>query len=446
MRVLFVTIGSRGDVQPYVAIGRGLQAIGYEVRIATHARFEPLVTENGLEFAPLSGDPSAALRSRAGQQFVEERRSGLIRNTRLLVGVVASEAERCVLDCDAAASDVDLIVVSPLGLAVGHPVAERRRVPLVRAFYGPNGRPTADPPALRFPGGRVLARRGTRISYAVARQIIWLLVRSTVNRSCRRPLGLRPLPLRDPMTRLDQSGAPVLHGYSQAVLPRPADWPSFVHVTGFWFLPPATDWCPPPELQAFLDAGDPPIYVGFGSIPGFDDEQIRTLVQDAADRSKRRALLYDPVLVDQSGGRPIQVSDDLLAVGEAPFDRLLSMVAAVVQHGGAGTIASALAAGVPTQVVPFLADQRRWAGRVAALGVGPAPLTPEELDADRLAAAMTRMTSDRNMIRTARDLGAKIRDEDGVGNAVRIIDGFVRGRLAAATASPRCAPSAHTRP
>jgi UDP:flavonoid glycosyltransferase YjiC (YdhE family) len=435
MRVLFVTIGTRGDVQPYVALGQGLSASGYDVRIATHQRFQSLVTDNGLDFAPLSGDPTAALRSREGQELVEERQPGLIRNTRRLLQVVASEAERCVLDCNAAASDVDLIVVSPLGLAVGHPVAEVRSVPVARAYYGPSGTPTGDAPALRLPPHVKLGRRGNRMSYAVARQIMWSVVRPTMNSSCRRPLGLTPLPLRDPLTALDRQGSPVLHGYSPAVIPRPADWPSYAHVTGFWFLPSPADWQPAPELDAFLAAGDAPIYIGFGSIPGFDDEQIRTLVEAAGKRSGRRVLLYDPTLVQQSGGRPVSICDDVLAVGEVPFDRLLPRVAAVVQHGGAGTIAAALAAGVPTQVVPFLPDQRRWAARVVALGAGPAPLMPEELDPERLAAAMTRMTSDPRMIAVARELGDAIRQEDGVGNAARILDRYLRSSAPAALAS-----------
>jgi UDP:flavonoid glycosyltransferase YjiC (YdhE family) len=438
MRVLFVTIGSRGDVQPYVALGRGLHASGYDVRVATHARFASLVTDNGLEFAPLSGDPTAALRTKAGQEFVEERESGLIRNTRRLLRVVASEAERCVADCNATASDVDIIVVSPLGLAVGHPVAEARKVPMMRAYYGPSGTPTGDAPALRIPGAKSLGRRGNRMSYAVARQIMWSVIRPTMNGSCRRPLGLAPLSLRDPMTALDRQGAPILHGYSPAVIPRPLDWPKHAHVTGFWFLPSPPDWKPTPELEAFLEAGDPPVYVGFGSIPGFDDEQIRALVGAAVRRSGRRALLYDPTLVEASGGRPVPMSDDLLAIGETPFDRLLPRVAAVVQHGGAGTIASSLAAGVPTQVVPFLPDQRRWATRVVLLGAGPSPLAPEELDAERLAAAMLRMTSDQRMITFARHLGERIRQEDGVGAATRIIDAFAQG----GAASPGCALSA----
>jgi len=435
MRVLFVTIGTRGDVQPYVALGRGLRARGYDVRVATHARFAALVTDNGLEFASLSGDPTAAFHTREGQQLIGERKRGIVRNTRLMVRVIASEAERCVTDCYGAAADVDLIVVSPLGLAVGHPVAEARSIPLVRAYYGPSGTPTGDAPALRLPRRVSLGRRGNRLSYAIARQMMWLVLRPTMNSSLRRPLGLQPLPWLDPMPQLDRAGAPVLHGYSTSVIPRPADWPDHASVTGFWFLPTRTDWRPAAELEAFLEAGDPPVYVGFGSIPGFDEEQIRSMVEIAARRSHRRVLLYDPALVERSGGRPVAVSAEVLAIGEAPFDRLLPRVAAVVQHGGAGTIASALAAGVPTQVVPFLPDQRRWAARVAELGAGPLPITPEELDATRLAVAMIRMTSDHRMMAIAHDLGRRIRREDGVENAVDIIVDFVQGGSSAPVAA-----------
>jgi UDP:flavonoid glycosyltransferase YjiC (YdhE family) len=406
-------------------------AAGYDVRVATHTRFASMVTDNGLKFAPISGDPSEALRSREGQQFVGERRPGLIRNTRRILHMVASEAERCVTDCNKAAADVDLIVVSPLGLAAGQPVAEAHGIPVIRAYYGPSGTPTGDVPALRFPGLSSFGRRGNRLSYAVARQIMWLVLRRTVNSSCRRPLGLAPLSLLDPLTALDREGAPLLHGYSPAVIPPPLDWPSYAHATGYWILPTPEDWRAAPELESFLAAGDPPVYIGFGSMPGTNDAQLRTLVDSAIRLSGRRGIVYDPTLVAESGGHPVAVSDNILAVGEVPFDRLLPRVAAVVQHGGAGTIGAALTAGVPTQVVPFLPDQRRWAARVVGLGVGPTPLAPEELTAELLAASITRMTTDQRMITLARELGEKIRQEDGVGSAVQIIDDFVQERLGA---------------
>ena len=437
MRLLLIAIGTRGDVQPYVALGHRLLRSGHDVRVAAHDRFSSLVTDHGLSFSPVSGDPQALLRSEAGQRFVHGSGTGLTRAFRLGMRVVADEIERGVGDVHRAARDADVLLTSPLGVAAAHPVAEARGVPLLRAFYAP-ATPTVQEPAFRLPAGIELGRRFNLATHAWRRQLMWLMARPTMNRRCRAPLGLPPLSLRDPMIDIDRRRHPVIYGYSEVIVPRPADWPPHVHVTGYWTLPQQANPPVPARLADFLAAGDPPVFVGFGSMPGFDADRLVDMTVRAARIAGRRAVLQ---LADAPGQQVTGGSDEVLIINGAPHQWLFDRVAGVVTHGGSGTVAAALTAGRPTQVVPFLLDQHLWAERTAALGAGPAPIPPREVTAERLADAMTELATNSWMRAVARSIGNRLRAEDGVGAAVAVLEDFF-GRAAAGRAVP-ASPASH---
>jgi sterol 3beta-glucosyltransferase len=209
----------------------------------------------------------------------------------------------------------------------------------------------------------------------------------------------------------------MLSAYSPTVIPHPSDWPAHVHVTGYLFLDGQPDWQPSPELQAFLDAGDPPVSVGFGSMAGRNPEQLAGLVVDALARSGRRGIL----LTGWGGLRAARVPENVFVVDAAPHSWLFPRMAAVVHHGGAGTTAEGLRAGVPNVIVPFVFDQPFWGARVQTLGLGPQPIPQKKLTADRLAQAIDSVVTDPGMRRRASSCGKAIRAEDGVGNAVAVI-------------------------
>jgi UDP:flavonoid glycosyltransferase YjiC (YdhE family) len=429
MRILMACVGTRGDVQPYIALGRAFIGRGHRVVIATHREFEDFVTDHGVQFAPIAGDSRAGLRGEAGGELLRNPR-GTLRNVRLWQRVLSEQADQAVRDCYDAARDADVIMGSPLGVLVGYNAAEACGLPLVRAYYGPPFVPTGEVPAGPIPAQVSLGPRLNRLSWVLARQFAWQLARPWANRHGRKPLGLSPFPvLCDPFSSLDRQRSPVVCGYSEAVVPRRTDWPEYIHVTGYWFVPGPIDSCPPSALDDFVHAESPPVYIGFGSMPGYDTDALITCTSDAVRTSGCRALLFVP---DGDGnGEPKVVSDDLMTIGDVSFEWLFPRVAAVVQHGGAGTVGAALAAGKPTQVIPFLADQHFWAARVTALGVGPKPLLPDRLNSATLANAMTTLTTDDDMRRKAAALGARIRAEDGVGTAVSVIEEYVQNKSAA---------------
>lgn len=230
-------------------------------------------------------------------------------------------------------------------------------------------------------------------------------------------LGLVPLPEAPPA----RWGLPTLYGFSPAVVPPPADWPPTAHVTGYWTAP-APEWTPPAPLTAFLDAGAPPVYLGFGSMPDADPAAATGMLLGGLRRAGRRGVL----LSGWSGLAPSDSTDDVLVVGEVPHAWLFPRVAAVLHHGGAGTTAAGLLAGAPTVVVPFFADQFFWGRRVAALGAGPRPVPRERLTAERVAAALSAAVDDPRFGRAARRLAERLRAEDGVAAAVRVLEQLTR--------------------
>lgn len=210
--------------------------------------------------------------------------------------------------------------------------------------------------------------------------------------------------------------AGTLYGYSRHVLPKPSDWKPDVAVTGYWFLD-SPDWSPDADLAAFLSAGEPPIYVGFGSMPGSDPERLTALVVEGLRRAGKRGLL---ATVGGALGH-VGESEHVRVIAGAPHDKLFPLMGATLHHGGAGTTGAALRAGKPTAICPFFGDQPFWARRMVALGVGPQPLDKRKMTAYDLAAAFRAM-DDPGMRARAADLGAAISAEDGVASAVEVIE------------------------
>ena len=210
----------------------------------------------------------------------------------------------------------------------------------------------------------------------------------------------------------------MLHAYSQHVLPRPGDWPSHAHVTGYWFLDRPDGWEPPQALVDFLDARPPPVYVGLGSMAGRNPGRLTELFLAALRQSGQRAVL----LSGWAGLGSADLGDDVFVVDDVPHDWLFPRVSAVVHHGGAGTTAAGLHAGKPTVILPFFADQPFWGRIVHQRGIGPRPIPQQRLSVENLADAIRRAATDPLMAELARKLGANIRAEDGVARAVTLLD------------------------
>lgn len=423
MRLTIATAGSRGDVQPYLALGRGLADAGFAVTVATHEEFRAAVEGEGLRFRAVAGDPRAMLRSEAGQRWLASGKN-LLAFVRELRRLAEPHVDAMLADYAAAVEDADVVLCGALAVPAWQ-AAERRGVPVAMALLQPLT-PTSAFPAMGTPPRLALGGWTNRLTHHLAEQLLWQPIRTRVNRWRREVLGLPDEWRRGPGARMRRQGVPVLYGFSRHVVPPPRDWPPSVHVTGWWTLDAPTGYAPPDSLARFLAAGPPPVYVGFGSMTPHDAQALTRTVLEAVERVGARVVLLRGWggLGDAGGG-------DLPAwahvVDDVPHAWLFPRMAAVVHHGGAGTTGASLRSGAPTVVVPLFADQPFWGERVRALGVGPAPIMRPELTAPRLAAALGQALNDTAMRERAARLGALLRAEDGVAAAVAVVERLARG-------------------
>lgn len=411
MKIVILTAGSRGDVQPYVALGRGLRAAGHTVTLATMEAFAPLAAEHGLQFAAVRGEYLELLQTPEGADAVAGRANPLT-----LLNQVAPMLRRVMDDALAAAEGAEAIIYHPKILA-GHSLAERLGVPGVLALPTPLYSPTrAFPsPLVPLPSlGPLLNRLSHRLMVGLA----GASVRGLLNRWRRERLGLPPV--RDELTL---HGRPVLrlYGYSPAVLPTPPDWDRYSVATGYWFLDQGRAWEPPAALRAFLDDGPAPVYVGFGSMPTKDAARTTRVVLTALEDAGQRGVLATGL----GGLATARMPDSVFLLEGAPHDWLFPQMAAVVHHGGAGTTAEGLRAGVPAVVCPFFGDQPFWGRRVAELGAGPRPLPQRRLSARALSAEIRTAVGSPSVRARSAALGSVIRGEDGVGRAVAAFEEYV---------------------
>lgn len=395
MKPLLITVGSRGDVQPYVALARALLAAGHDPVLAAPRRFAPLAEPYRITFVPLIDemlDLQDSVKGKGARAAITAARSVKPMVRRLL------DEQAALAECEA-----DVVVYHPKSLG-GPYVAERLGVPAIAGLLVPLYVPTADfaNPIVPVRLPRALNRASWRLTSAVDAPY-----RGTVRAWRAEALGLKS-GFR-PMASLIQDG-PVLHAWSPHLLPAPPDWPPHAQPTGCWTLPADDGWTPPERLQRFLVEGEPPVYVGFGSMVGPDPATVTDIVVDAIRLTGRRAVLA----TGWGGLRPGTIPDGMIAIDEVPHSWLLPRVAAAVHHGGIGTVAAALRAGTPQVIRPFIGDQPFWAERLHRLGVSPGPVT-DKLTAERLAAAiMTAAT----LVPAAQAVARQVNDDDGLTRAV----------------------------
>lgn len=415
MRIALIALGSRGDVQPYVALGKGLQAAGHTVRLVTHQDFEALVHTHGLEFWPVKGSVREVVESAEMRALVEKG------NFIAITLRTAREAQRAAVhwarDSLAACQDVDLIVAGIGGLFTALALAEKLEIPLLQAYLVPFT-PTAAFPGVLLPVA--LPRLGARLnraSHDLTRQAMWQGSRSADRIAREEALDLPAPPLWGPYRVERLRRYPILYGFSPSVIPKPVDWAGNIHVTGYWFLDEAPDWTPPPALIDFLDSDPPPIYLGFGSMSDRKPEETTTLILQALAQTRQRAV----ILSGWGGLGRTELPDSVIMVDSIPHSWLFPRVAAVVHHGGAGTTAAGLRAGVPSIIIPFFGDQPFWGRRVAALGAGPEPIPRKKLTVESLARAIQQAVTGSTIRQQAAQIGKQIRAEDGIGRAVDVV-------------------------
>jgi sterol 3beta-glucosyltransferase len=412
MKISLLTIGAMGDTQPFVALAVGLKQRGHAVRLAARPDFAPLAAAYDIEFAPLGNPYKSLLKN---EEVATAIGSGNM--LRMLIKQASDTHQRKAffegLDTDTlrAVSGADAIIYKSSWLPF-FSIAEKLGVPAAAAMFMPLT-PTRAFPSFLIGGGEDRGMAINSLNWLITEQLIWQVARSFDNKLRRNMLGLKQLPFFGPSARR-LARTPLYYAYSPTVLPRPADWPKRIHVTGYWQSAPPPGWTPPADLVDFLESGPPPVYVGFGSMPSGSAENTLKIILKALELSRHRGVL----LSGWAGiGEGTKLPDYAFGIQSIPHSWLFPRMHAVVHHGGAGTTGAGLSAGVPSVITPFVADQPNWARRVEALGVGPRPIAFAKLTAELLANALHE-TSGHAMRQRAVDLGKLLRSEDGVGTTI----------------------------
>ena len=402
LRITCLTIGSRGDVQPYIALCKGLIADGHKARIATHREFQPWIEKHGIEFKPVEGDPAELMRicienGMFTYSFLKEASTKF----RGWIDELLSSAW-------SACQDSDMLIESPSAMAGIH-IAEALRIPYYRAFTMPWTRTRAYPHAFAVPDHKI-GGAYNYYSYVMFDNVFWKAIAGQVNRWRKRELGLRSTSL----DKMQPNKVPFLYNFSPSVVPPPLDYSDWVQVTGYWFLDEATEWTPPADLVAFIDKaradGKKLVYIGFGSIVVSDPAGLTRTVVDSVVKADVRCVLakgWSDRLGDPSAVKvEIPLPPEIHQIKAAPHDWLFKQMDAAMHHGGAGTTGASLRAGIPTICKPFFGDQFFFGSRVEDLGVG---ICLKKVNVSLLSRALWEAVNSERMIVKARAIGEKIR-------------------------------------
>jgi sterol 3beta-glucosyltransferase len=414
-RVFVATSGSRGDVEPMIALSKALSKAGYDVLLAAPPDFADWIASHGVAFHPAGESVRAHMDefagAIAGNTFLRQLSNPKYEQT------FRSQYEDLLRGSEGA----DLLIFSTL-LSGMTAIAEARAIPAMGAYLAPL-LATADfavPTQSRFSYGRFL----NRLSHRGVDLALWTVFRPWWNTMRREMLGLKAHGRFHNIRTVNGKPAPLLFAFSETLVPRPRDWPEHAVITGNWFLDDAEDWTPPPDLAAFLDAGPPPIYVGFGSMPlGREKAKARVLLE-ALRLSKRRAVIargwsgFDEEAFSSLGG-------SVHAIDAAPHRKLFPLMAGVVHHGGADTTAAGFRAGAPALVTPLMLDQFFHASLVARHGAGPAPLPMRRWRADVLARRLGELTDTPRYAARARSISERMAKEDGLARAVEAVSSVI---------------------
>jgi UDP:flavonoid glycosyltransferase YjiC (YdhE family) len=410
MRLVIVALGTWGDVRPNVVLASALQHAGYEVLVISPNEFGAWVQARDLPFAGISVNIQAMISE------LQLTGDNPLKAMQAMKATMAPAMKGTAREVAAVVREGDVLLMSEGVHALLHGVVDHLSLRVIHIGLQPTApsREMALINPLRLPGGFPLRGAYNRLTTSVYRRTTWSSFGAQGNLMRAQLPGLKPLTYAEFSARLDSLPSVLL--VSRHVLPRPGDWPTHHRITGFLFDDDAT-WQPPQALADFLAAGDKPVYVGFGSMSDRDVERTTRVVVDAVHQSGQRAVLLSGWAGLGAAGLP----DHIHLLKYAPHAWLFPRMAAVVHHGGAGSTAAGLRAGVPSLVTPVGADQPFWGERVYALGVGPRPIRRARLTAAKLAAAITEAVTDRTMQQRAAALGAKIQAEDSVGEAVKAV-------------------------
>jgi sterol 3beta-glucosyltransferase len=416
MKITICTFGTRGEAQPCLALAVGLQQAGHNVTLAAPHNYAEWIRLYGVNTHPMHFSAQEFMQKPEVRDALKSR--NMVRLLRTIRYVVVTLLTEVLDDCWQAAREAEFVILDTTTCG-GVDIAGQRGIPMAFVALQPMFPPTRAFPNFILPFRFSLGGSYNHLTYSLFLRAVWPIVDGPVNDWRTTRLGLpRWRSMLEMLNARHQFGTPWLFGYSPQVLPKPPDWEDAHHVTGYWFLEAPPAWQPAAELVRFLESGPPPVYVGFGSMSDKEPERQTRLALRALELAGQRGML----LTGWGGVARLATSASVFYVDDVPHSWLFPRMAAVVHHGGAGTTAAGLRAGVPSLLTPFGGDQYAWADRVVSLGVGPRMVDAKRLTAERLAEAIHAAVTDAALRARALAFGEKVRAENGVARAVEVIE------------------------
>jgi UDP:flavonoid glycosyltransferase YjiC (YdhE family) len=400
MKITILTFGTRGDIEPYLALAVGLQRAGHRTAMVASQRYAEWIRSYGVEPRPLRFDMTGLMNAGGYRAIRQELSQGIVQ---------ASE------DYLGASQDADFLVKAGVAGA-GAEIAEAFGIPMAFSYPSPYT-PTRAFPSFWLPWRRSWGEDYNLLTHKMCLGMMWWGYGPPLNRWRAEHLGLPPWRSYAEMLHSRRRfETPVLMSYSPAMVPPVPDWDAGQHATGYWFLDPPLDWRPPAAVLQFLEDGPPPVFVGFGSTRSKNPQRLTRELLRALESTGQRGILAVGQLVR------LPAPPNVLYVDEIPYGWLFPRMAAVVHHGGAGTTAAVVRAGVPNIISPLALEQFAWGERVEALGIGLRMPRIGALRAASLAAAIRTALGDAEMRARAAAFGEKIRAENGIAAAVDVIE------------------------
>ncbi|CAI8755553.1 glycosyltransferase [Priestia megaterium] len=415
MLITMLTTGTRGDTQPFMALGLELKKKGYRVRIAASEAYQDFIESYGFEYAMLRGDVSKIIESGAADDAINADNPlkffSSLKNEKMM-GMMVNIQE----DLHKACKGADAIVYHP-GAAIGYFAAKEMNIPSILASPFPMT-PTKDYPALIFYDRPRFGKIYNKLTHRIFEWGFWKIVSGPLKKYWVQQYGEGPNDFSCPYPKQRTAANPTIISSSPTVFSVSKDWPEHVHSYGNWFMDSDHSYQPEEKLERFLKAGEPPVYIGFGSVGDKKNAgETTALVIKALKLAGKRGII-------NTGGSGMnqteEIAEDILFVKDIPHEWLFPKMSAVVHHGGAGTTAEGLRAGVPSIIVPYGNDQFAWGRKIHELGAGAKAIPRKELTAEKLSAAIS--YTQVNEIRSkAQEIGKQIRAEKGAEKAAQVI-------------------------
>ncbi len=411
--ILILTWGSMGDVLPLIALAKQLQKDGQRVIFGAPGFFAPVVKAHGIDFRRI-GSPVTETHYNQVMDTIRSEPNPRKQMQILLQQVLLSDLEQQYTDSLAAARESDVVLSHWMQIA-GSMAAEALGKPLATVTFNPVGISciSEQPFSNRAPD-----RRHDNIGRTLS-DFLW----GRAVHEFRERVGLKPVAS---VTESQYSEHLNLVAVSRYLLPDRRDWPPNHQAVGFCYLEDDSNWMPDDKLRRFLESGEKPIVVSFGSMAGTDAAETTRVLAGALAQIGQRAI----VQAGWAGLGETSLPDNILAIGYAPHHWLFSKASCVVHHGGAGTTAAALRAGVPSVVVWHMLDQPYWGNSLAQLGLGPKPLSRFNMTVEALAAGLRSVLGSESFTLACRAMADKIASEGGVREAAQRVRDFAFARMA----------------